>query len=205
MRCQNIFDSCNNAILLGAVQLKDQDYLKLQVLSTKDGWLGCPDTVCDLRTCPSRNSNYLNFDGRCWGEEFQIIGEGALHNPIKCGQRIRLRYLREQNTWMGCPSKRNYCDKRTCPGTTAQGSNFANSRCWGEIFRIYSRGKVNGQTLYSGDVVMLYYEHGGRYVSIQGENFGDDTSLNFCPGVTPPAYLSYGTCSRNAFRIYRKS
>ena len=51
-------------------------------------------------------------------------------------------------------------------------------------------------------MVMLYY--GGRYVSIQGQNDGDDTSLNFCPGVTPPAYLSYGICSKNAFRIYRR-
>jgi len=41
-------------------------------------------------------------------------------------------------------------------------------------------------------------------VTIQGENPGDDTNLNVCPGVAPPAYLSYGICSKNAFRIYRK-
>ena len=161
------------------------------------------DTVCDLRHCSSSSNNHHYFDGRCYGEEFQIIGEGAPHNPIKCGQCIRLCYLRDHNTWMGCPSSKNYCDKRTCPGTTSQASNF-NRGCYGEIFRIYARGKANGQIVYSGDVVMLYYEHGGRYVSIQGENSGDDTSLNFCPGVTPPAYLSYGICSKNAFRIYRK-
>ena len=51
---------------------------------------------------------------------------------------------------------------------------------------------------------MLYYVRDGRYVSIQGQYEGDDTSLNFCPGVTPPAYLSYGICSKNTFRIYRK-
>ena len=48
------------------------------------------------------NNNYLNFDGRCYGE-FQIIGEGTLHDPIKCDQQIRLRYLCECNTWMDCP------------------------------------------------------------------------------------------------------
>ena len=105
---------------------------------------------------------------------------------------------------MGCFPKTR-CDKRTCPGTTAQASDF--SRCWGEVFRIYARGKTNGQVIYDGDVVMLYYiadGNDGRYVSIQGQNFRDDTSLNFCPGVVPPAYLSYGICSKNAFRIFRK-
>ena len=181
--------------------LRDHDYLKLQALDARDGWLGCPDAVCDLRHCPSSNDNYRYFDGRCWGEEFQIISEGAPHTPIKCGQRIRLRYLHEHNAWMTCSSSTN-CRKTTCPSTTSQGGNF--NRCYEEIFRLYARGKANGQILYSGDVVMLYYEHGGRYVSIQGENSGDDTSLNFCPGVTPPAYLNYGICSKHAFCIYRK-
>ena len=170
-------------------------------MGAKDAWLGCPETVCDLRTCPSDDNKYRYFDGRCWGEEFQIIGEGTRYSPIKSGQRIRLRYLHERNSWMGC--RENRCDKRTCPGTTAQGSNF--DRCHGEIFRIYARGKTNGQIIYNGDVVMLsHYKYDSKYVSIQGEKFGTDTTLNFCPGVTPPPYLSYGICSKNAFRIYQK-
>ena len=131
----------------------------------------------------------------------QIIGKGATSQSrqIKSGQPIRLRYIDEHNTWMGCPFN-NRCDKRTCPGTNIQASNF--TTCHGEIFRIYARGKTNGQTIYNGDVVMLYYDIGGKYVSIQGQNEGDDTSLDFCPGEVPPAYLSYGVCSKNAFRIY---
>ena len=189
-------------LCLGQLPLRDHDYLKLQFLGAKDTWLGCPDSICDLRTCPSSNQNYRYFDNRCWGEDFQIIGEGTSLTSIKSGQRIRLRYLREHK-WLGCPSNVN-CDKRTCPGTTSQGGNFANNRCWGEIFIIYARGKTNGQTIYNGDLVMLYYQHNGRYVSIQGKNLGDDTSLDFCPGMVPPAYLSYGICSKNVFRIYRK-
>jgi len=185
------------------LQLRDHDYLKLQFLGAKSAWLGCPADICDLRTCPSSNGNYRYFDGRCWGEDFQIIGEGTTHNPIKSGQRIRLRYLREHNAWMGC-SLNNRCDKRPCPGTTAQGGDFTNDRCWGEIFRIYARGRKNGEVIYNGDVVMLYYARDGKYVSIQGQNEDDDTSLNFYPGVAPPAYLSYGICSKNAFRVYRK-
>ena len=167
-------------------------------MGARDAWLGCPGSVCDLRTCPSSNNNYANFE-TCGGEKFQIISDGAQSSPIKSGQQIRLRYLVAQKTWMGCSSN-NRCEKKTCPGTSLQGKDF--SRCGGEIFRIYAREKTNGQTIYNGDVVMLY--HGGRYVSIQGQYKGDDTSLNFCPGVTPPAYLSYGICSKNAFRIYRK-
>ena len=176
----------------------------LQFLGARNAWLGCPDPyygICDLRTCPSFNDNYRHFDGRCWGALFQIVGDGTHGSAIKSGQQIRLRYLHEHNSWMGCPNDNRY-DKRTCPGTTAQGSNF--SRCGEEIFKIYARGRTDGQIIYNGDVVMLYYVHDGKYVTIEGQNIGDDTSLNFCPGVTPPAYLSYGICSKNAFRIYRK-
>ena len=158
--------------------------------------------MCDLRRCPSVNENYRYFDGRCWGEEFQIIGEGPNFTPIKSGQRIRLRYPREHNTWMGCPQNKR-CDKRTCPGTTATAKDFS-GRCWGEVLNIYARGKANGATINNGDVVMLYYPREGLYVSIQGENDNDDTSINFCPGAAPPSYFSYAICSKNAFRIYRK-
>ena len=88
--------------------------------------------------------------------------------------------------------------------TTAQGKNFANNRCQSEIFFIYARGKSDGDVIHNGDVVMLYYSPIGLYVSIIGENWGDNTSLDFCPGVVPPVYLSYGICSKNVFRIYRK-
>ena len=184
----------------GTLQLRDHDYLKLQFLGANNAWLGCPASRCDLRTCPS--NNHLDFTGRCWGEEFQIIGEGTKNNPIKSGQQIRLRYLREANRWMGCAAG-SYCDKRPCPSNTAQGTNF-NDGCWGETFTIYARGKTNGQIIYNGDAVMLYYARTNTYVSIQGEDYGDDTSLNFCPGVVPPPNLSYAICSKNAFRIHRK-
>ena len=188
---------------LEELPLRDHDHLKLQFLGARDAWLGCSGSICGLRSCPSINDNYLHFDNRCWGENFQIIGEGTSNASITSGQRIRLRYLHEYDTWMGCPSNTN-CDKRTCPGTTSEGGNFTNNRCYGESFRIYARRRTNGQTIYNGDVVMLYYPNNGRYVSIQGENDGADTSLDFCPGIAPPAYLSYAICFKNAFRIYRK-
>lgn len=186
---------------LGTSQLRDHDYLMLQLLSVKGAWLGCAGGHCGLATCPSYHDYYRYFDGRCYGEEFQIIGEGTIHNPIKSGQRIRLRYLREQNTWVKYLES-NVCGKGTCSGTTAHGSNF--SRCGAEIFRIYARGRGNGEIVYNNDVVVLYSDVACKYLSIQGEKLGDVSSFNFCPGIIPPAYLSYGICSKNAFRIYRK-
>ena len=50
---------------------------------------------------------------------------------------------------------------------------------------------------YNGDVVMLLC------IMVGMSQYNEDPiSLNFCPGVTPPAYLSYGICSNNAFHIY---
>ena len=153
-----------------------------------------------MRRCPTLIKHYRNF-GHCNGEVFQIIGKGAFHDSIKSGQQIRIRFVRDHNSWMGCPAK-THCGTSICPGTTVQASDF--SICGGEIFEIYARGKTNGETIHNGDVVMLYHPGDRRYVSIQGENEADDTSLNYCPGIVPPAYLSYSICSKNAFQIYRK-
>ena len=159
---------------LAELPLRDHDRLRLQFLGAKDAWLGCPDSnkICDLQTCPSHDDSYSYVYRRCSGESFQIIGEGTSYASIKSGQRIRLCYPHECNTWMGCPSNTN-CDKSTCPGTTSEGGNFA--RCIGDSFRIYGRGKTNGETIYNGDLVILYYPNHDRYVSIQGKNKGDDT------------------------------
>ena len=171
-------------------------------MGAKQAWLGCPFDTCDLRRCPSKGDKYRHFDTQCGGETFQIFNDGAQNSPIKCGQRIRLRYLFGQKNWVGCPLTKKHCDKSNCPGTTSNAKNF--NRCGEEIFIIYARGRNNGEVIYNGDVVMLYFPPAGKYVSIQGVNQADATSINFCPGVAPPAYLSYGICSKNAFRIYRK-
>ena len=184
--------------------LKDHDYLRLQFLGARDGWLGCPDPVCDLRKCPSVNNNHQNFQN-CWGEVFQIIGEGANYAPIRVGQRVRFRYLRLHNTWIGCRQDKDHCEHNTCPGSTLQGKNF--NRCHWEMFKLFARGKRNGAIIQNSDEVMLYHEQQGmrRYVSIQGKKDNvAGTSLDFCPGVAPPAFLSYAICSKNMFRIYRR-
>ena len=113
-----IYNTKGHAVIFSQITdvlqpLRDHDYLRLQFLGARNTWLSCADgnKVCDLRRCPSENQNY-RYPGRCIGEEFQVIGEGSNFVPIKSGQRIRLRYLHEHNTWMGCPEQKR-CDKRT--------------------------------------------------------------------------------------------
>ena len=85
--------------------------------------------------CPSYSERHCYFNKVCKGEEFQIIGEGTSYSSITADQQIRIRYLHGHHSWISCGSNKN-CRKSTCPGTTAQASNFANSRYSGEIFRI---------------------------------------------------------------------
>lgn len=160
------------------------------------GWLGCPHDVCDLRTCPSRPGWYKNFDV-CKGEVFQIVPEGGKY--VQSGYRVRFRYIVGGDQWIRC-SHNNRCDKQSCPGTPHQALNFA--RCPGEVLTIYARGKYKGDIVRNGDIVML--GHSSKFISIQGDNEGDDTSLNTCPGSGPPTYFDYSRCPRNVFRIYKK-
>lgn len=167
------------------------------------GYLGCPYDVCDLKTCPLRH--YKNFE-TCYGEGFQIIGEGG--GSIKSGQRVRFRYVNEGN-WLGCPHN-NRCDKRSCPGaiTSAAANNF--DTCWGERFVIYARDRSSGEQIQNGDIVMIYFqgkESEGKpgYISIQKSYVGADTSLSLCPGKNVvPTYFSYSRCTTSVFRIHRK-
>ena len=147
--------------------------------------------------CPS-GDKYKDFN-QCTGEIFQIIAVGNAFGPVKSGQRIRLRLVSLQNSWVSCVHY-TQCDLQTCPGTLSEARDF--NKCQGEVFAIHARGKKNGETIHSGDVMMLVFH--GRYITIQGNNEGDDTSLDVCPGIAPPAYLSYGICSNNVFRVYRR-
>ena len=160
------------------------------------GWLGCPFGVCALRKCPTYSDQYKNFDV-CGGEVFQIVPEGGKY--VKSGYRVRFRYIAVGHQWIGCPLNTR-CDRRPCPGTPYQALNF--TRCGGEMFTIYARGKYKGDIVQNGDIVMLGY--GAKFISIQGDNEGNYTSLNTCPGSGPPTYFDYSRCPRNVFRIYKK-
>ena len=165
------------------------------------GWLGYPDSVYDLRSCPYSGNNIENFNS-CHGELFRIVVEYG--GSVQFGDCVRFQFATWGNWWMECANN-NRCDKRNCPGSLAQATSF--SICGGEIFEIHARGRSYGETIKNGDLVMIYsteYSEHDKYISIQGSTEGSDTSMNSCPGSTPPAYFSYSFCSNNVFHIYRK-
>lgn len=183
------------------IKLLDGDRLRFQSIGVRRGFIGCYDDICDLRFCPSWNENNLRDFSLCWAEVFQIIGEGLhLGGPITSGMRVRIRYTRVANTWFACVNNAR-CDKRPCPGNITQARNF--DVCGGEVFHIYARGREFGEDIANGDLVMLFSSFiDRRYVAANGQNDADDLTVDFCPGETPPAYLSYAFCSKNVFRIY---
>lgn len=114
--------------------------------------------------------------------------------------RVRIRYTYTANTWFACVNQ-DRCDKRPCPGNITEARNF--DRCGGEVFFIYARGRAHGEDIANGDLIMLFSPFiGRRYVAVNGQNDGDDLTVDFCPGETPPAYLTYAICSKNVFRVY---
>ena len=157
--------------------------------------------MCDLRSCPY-NGHYIKSLTACKGELFRIVVENG--GTVESGEQ--LRFFLETRKWLGCPA-RTYCDKRGCPGTFSQGTKFqlqVSKRCSGENFRIYARGRTNGETVLNGDLVMIHLPgYGSKYISIQGYNESSDTSMDYCPGKVPPSYDDFTTCSNNVFRIYK--
>ena len=180
--------------------------MRLEHIDT-EGYLGCPNSVCDLRTCSSKS-----FE-TCMQELFQIIGEGG--GSIKSGQKVSFRYVAAENSWLGCPHY-NRCDKRSCPGTFNRESNF--NTCWGERFVIYGHGRRNKENILHGDIVSIYFspKHSGSsysgssyhsspgYITIAGSSLGADTSISACLGSTPPTYFRYSSCPDSVFRIYKQ-
>ena len=188
-------------------KLLDGDKLRLQNMGVRRGYIGCWEDICDMRFCPSWNLNNLQVfeGGRCLGEMFQIIGEGLhIGDPITSGMQIRLRYIYTPNTWFACVNQNAAnCDKRPCPGNITTARNF--DRCQGETFHIYARGREHGEDIANGDQIMLFTPFSRRrYVAANGQNDRDDLTVDFCPGETPPAYLTYAICPKNVFRIYKE-
>ena len=113
-----------------------------------------------------------------------------------------LKYPRSDDKWMGCKDNHR-CYKSRCPGSIYE-ARTRFSKCTGENLNIYAQGRSDGETIYNGDVVMLYVGTHKGYVSMPGRFDGDDTKVDFCPGIAPPSYLSYAMCSKYTFRVYRK-
>ena len=73
---KNIFNNTEEA----NSPLHNHDLIKLEFMCAK-GWLGCPDSVCDLCSC-SYGSGRIEFSS-CHGELFRIVVENS--DPVRSG------------------------------------------------------------------------------------------------------------------------
>ena len=114
---------------------------------------------------------------------------------------MRIRFIIAGSKWLSCYN--GSCTVKNCPGSTKIATNFA-IPCRNETFTIFGMTRRYGDVIYDGDLVMLHINaNGKKYISIQGQNEGDNASLDFCPGNVPPYYFSYFTCTRNVFQTYK--
>ena len=142
----------------------------------------------------------------CWGEVFQIYrasGPGRVRVGDLVGIHFPGRSTSGRQLWLGC----NWlsCYTASCPGQPTTAHGFATQehwyRCWGEVFKIYAKGKSDGAIINDRDDIMLYYLQEQLWVA-QGDG---DTKKFPCPGSTrPPPLSKYDFCPWETFTIWKK-
>ena len=177
------------------------DTVGFQRLYNKNNWLGCPDYKCNRKPCPR-----LYMEGSdwttCWGEVFQIYrksGPGAL----RVGDIVGIYYPREGN-WLSL--NLGFGHKHPCPGHPSHAHGFSGpekwTKCWGEVFEIYARGKGMGATISSHDHVTIFYRQDRKWVGLVGDHHVD---LRTCPGsVCPPPDHIYDKCWGEIFELWKR-
>ena len=163
--------------------------IALQHLRQKRYWLGCPNKQCIQTTCPGL---YMEGDkwNRCFGEVFRIYRQAGV-GPIRVGNVVGL-YFPRQGAWFSMVGGKGHYGR--CPGVPTKDYGFANWRLWcqcfGEVFRIYARGKSNGAVITNHDHIMLYYMHAKKWVG-----FFNPPDFRTCPGTKfPPPPDRYDVC-----------
>ena len=163
--------------------------------------MSCAPNPCRRGTCPRLYMEGTEWNN-CWGEVFRIYrfsGPGQ----VRAGEVIAINYPREAGRWFGCAG--TYCGKASCPGTPtfAYGMQTHEKwfQCWGEVFKIYARGKALGAPLYSHDDIMLYYLQQGKWVALVG-TYPDKRT---CPGtIRPPPPFRYDICWGENFELWER-
>ena len=138
----------------------------------------------------------------CWGEVFQIFRKkaGNGHGYVRVGDTVGI-YYRRSKTWFGCAGR--YCGWAGCPGkpTYAHGFNKPAkwNQCWGEVFKIYARGRSVGSIIRPNDSIMLYYPREKKFVG----QVGNHPDKRTCPGPKlPPPANKYDRCWGEVFEIW---
>ena len=190
----------HNAHLLFHPALYHGDTVALQTY-VNNRWLGCAGSPCGGATCPAmlmKGSDWTN----CWGEVFEIYR--TLPGAVRVGDLVGLHYPRQRGHWLGCAG--NQCGRATCPGHPTTAYGFASQdlwfRCYGEVFRIYARGKSSGSIINSDDNIALYYLQNQLWVA---QGYDIHTDKRPCLGTSrPPALSVYDGCAFETFRIWKR-
>lgn len=161
--------------------------------------MGCAGGHCGKAGCPNL---FMDEWAHCWGEVFRIyraLGTGA----VRVGDLVGIYYPREPGKWLGCAGQT--CGKATCPGHPTSAYGFSHHehwyRCYGEVFKIYARGRNNGDIIRHEDDIALYYVQAGDWVSHSSSSI----YRNPCIGNNrPPSYNLYDRCWGEIFKIWKR-
>jgi len=174
-----------------------------QPLYNKRYWLGCSHNPCrdGTQSCPGLFMEGNDWN-RCAGEVFQIYRASG-PGTVKVGDRVGIYYPHQRGRWLGCAGTN--CVRATCPGTPTTLHGFQNShnwvRCYGEVFKIYARGKGIGSDITAHDAVMLFYPRTQSWVKLDTTYVVKHT----CPGrVLPPSPDKYDQCWGEVMEIWKR-
>ena len=137
----------------------------------------------------------------CGGEVFRIyraLGPGE----VQVGDLVGL-YYRLHSKWLGCVGDMHYCYKRSCPGNPSAQYGFQDSerwyRCYGEVFKIYARGKGIGDVIQNHDQITLFHVQQGRWLSYWMDEL---VHTGPCPGTVRP-HQNYDRCFGEVFEVWK--
>ena len=180
--------------------LEQGSTVALQSLYSKRNWLGCSGETCVKDTCPGLYMEGSDWDN-CPAYVYQIYrrnGPGAVH----VGDFIGLYYPPGSN-WFSMAGGTGH--RNPCPGTPTSADGFESVdrwvRCYGEVFRIYARGKSSGDVINEHDAIFLFYERDNEWVGFDG----DTAEHRACPGtVRPPPSAKYEECWGEVFEVWKR-
>ena len=176
-------------------------YVAFQPLWTKRSFLSCYKSPCRGGQCPRMYMEGSDWN-KCYGEVFKIYRMRGL-GKVRAGDVIAINYPRERGRWFGCSGK--YCHGRAaCPGkpTSAYGMQSEERwyQCFGEVFKIYAKGRALGAPIYANDDVMLFYVQSKHWVGLVGKYANRRT----CPGTVRPPPSSRYECWGEVFELWRR-
>lgn len=175
--------------------------IALQVVFMKMTYLSCRSRNCNRYSCPHLYMDKGDWTN-CYGEVFEIYRrKGA--GLVRVGDDIGLYYPRESGKWFGCAGSK--CNKATCPGKHSCNNGFSTpdrwNVCWGEVFKIYARGKLNGEVIRVHDHILLYYPRAKNWIGVSGR--GGYAEHRTCPGGRlPPPADKFDRCWGEIFELW---